>query len=208
MASLIDMYSSSAAPDISGDLRNLRQEERDRDAKNWKGSKDLLRGVASDTIRKDYKNGISWDNGVKSADDSFKKQYDRMMSVDPQAAAQLKADYQLERSRRLNSEVAAAYGAGTKAVEGDIAGLEAEIARLESEVADEEAAEEADARESARLEDEASKAVPLLPGQVPSAGPLSDQTPMTAPWSSPIDEFIPREQPPMRFGLSAIYGGR
>lgn len=204
MASLIDMYSSSEAPDISGSLRSLRQEERDRDARNWQGSRDLLRSVATDTIRKDYKDGISWDGGVKSADDSFKRQYDRMMSVDPAAAAQLKADYQLERSRRLNAEVAAAYGAGAKAVDGDIAGLEAEIARLESEVA----AEEADERESARLEDEASKAVPLSPGQVPSEGPLSDQTPLTAPWSSPIDEFMPREQPPMRFGLSAIYGGR
>ena len=145
---------------------------------------------------------------MKNADTVFKKQYDRMMSVDPAAAAQLKEDYQAERSRRVNSEVAAAYGAGAEAVEGDIAGLEAEIARLESEVADEEAAEEADARESARLEDEASTAVPLLPGQVPSEGPLSDQTPLTAPWSSPIDEFMPREQPPMRFGLNAIYGGR
>lgn len=205
MASLIDMYSSSSAPDISGDLRNLRQEERDRNAKNWQGSKDLLRGVASDTIRKDYKDGISWDNGVKSADDSFKKQYDRMMSVDPQAAAQLREDYQAERTRRLNAEVAAAYGAGTKAVDGDIAAIEAEIARLESEVADEEAA----AKESARLEAEASKAVPLSPGQAPSAGPLSDQTPLTAPWSSPIDEYMPREQPPMRFGLRNLYtGGR
>ena len=52
MASLIDMYSSSEAPDISGSLRSLRQEERDRDAKNWQGSKDLLRSVATDDDRK------------------------------------------------------------------------------------------------------------------------------------------------------------
>ena len=148
MASLIDMYSSSEAPDISGSLRSLRQEERDRDAKNWQGSKDLLRGVASDTIRKDYKDGISWDDGVKSADDSFKKQYDRMMSVDPQAAAQLKADYQAERTRRLNAEVEGRYKKGYSGAGGEIQALEAEIQALEAEIQ----AEELQAQQAAQDE--------------------------------------------------------
>ena len=133
------MYSASPGVDISGDLRSLRQEERDRDAKNWKGSRDLLRSVATDAIRKDYGDGLAWDESVESADATFKKQYERLMSVDPTAAAQLKADYAAERGRRVNAEVSSAYEDGANVVGGDIAAIEAEIARLESEVAAEEA---------------------------------------------------------------------
>ena len=142
MTNLFNMYHDAPQVDISGQLTTLRREERDRDAKNWQGSKDLLRGVASDTIRKDYKNGISWDDGVKSADDSFKRQYDRMMSVDPQAAAQLREDYQAERTRRLNAEVANQYKSGYSGAGGEIQSLEAEIQALEAEIqADEKAAQ-------------------------------------------------------------------
>ena len=141
MSNLFNMYHDAPQVDISGQLTTLRREEKDRRDKNWQGSKDLLRGVASDTIRKDYKNGISWDDGVKSADDSFKKQYDRMMSVDPQAAAQLREDYQAERTRRLNAEVAGRYKSGRSGAGGEIPALEAEIQALEAEIqADEKAA--------------------------------------------------------------------
>lgn len=159
MASLIDMYSSSEAPDISGSLRSLRQEERDRNAKNWQGSRDLLRSVATDTIRKDYKDGISWDDGVKSADDSFKRQYDRMMSVDPAAAAQLREDYLAERTKRVNSEIADKYQGATSKVNADIQAIEQEIMRLESEIQSEETEIEQAAQAEANSSREADKMV-------------------------------------------------
>ena len=134
MATLFNMYQDTPRTDISGQLTTLRREEKDRRDKNWQGSKDLLRGAAVDSIRKDYKNGISWDNGVKSADDSFKKQYDRMMVADPQAAAQLREDYQAERTRRLNAEVADRYEKGYSGAGGEIQALEQEIQALEAEI--------------------------------------------------------------------------
>lgn len=138
MATLFNMYQDTPRTDISGQLAQLRREEGDRADANWKGSKDLLRGAAVASIRKDYKNGISWDEGVKSADESFKRQYDRMIVADPQAAAQLREDYLAERTKRLNAEVAAAYKSKSEGVSGDIKALEQEIMQLESEIQGEE----------------------------------------------------------------------
>ena len=214
MASLIDMYSSSEAPDISGSLRSLRQEERDRDAKNWKGSQDLLRGVASDTIRKDYRNGISWDDGVKSADESFKKQYDRMMSVDPQAAAQLREDYQAERTRRLNAEVASAYKSKSEGVAGDIQALEQEIQALEAEIqADEKAAADAaqaqanSAQEAGKMEGYTATPPDAHINEVASRNDLKKATPDLYAQQGRAEEQIQGYAPtPAATGLRAFYG--
>ena len=134
MATLFNMYADTPQVDISGTLAQLRREEKDRTDANWKGSKDLLRGAAVESIRKDFKNGISWDNGVQSADDSFKRQYERMMVADPVAAQQLREDYLAERTRRLNAEVADRYEKGYSGAGGEIQALEQEIQALEAEI--------------------------------------------------------------------------
>lgn len=157
MATLFNMYQDTPRTDISGQLTQLRREEKDRTDTNWKGSKDLLRGAAVASIRKDYKNGISWDDGVKSADESFKRQYDRMMIADPQAAAQLREDYLAERTRRLNAEVAAAYKSKSEGVSGDIKSLEQEIMQLESDIQGEELRAQQAAQAQANSAQEAGK---------------------------------------------------
>ena len=208
MASLLNMYSSPSAPDISGDLRNLRQEERDRDAKNWKGSKDLLRGVATDTIRKDYKDGISRDNGVKSADDSFKKQYDRMMSVDPAAAAQLKEDYQAERTRRLNAEVADRYEKGYSGAGGEIQALEQEIQALEAEIqadADAAQAQANSAQEAGKMEGYTPASQDTVITEVASRNDLKKATPDLYAQQGRAEEQI-QGYTPEATGLRAFYG--
>ena len=208
MTNLFNMYQDAPQVDISGQLTTLRREEKDRRDKNWQGSKDLLRGVASDTIRKDYKNGISWDNGVKSADDSFKKQYDRMMSVDPQAAAQLREDYQAERTRRLNAEVAGQYKSGYSGAGGEIQALEQEIQALEAEIQ----ADELQAQAQANSAQEAGKMegyTPTSPDahitEVAPRNELKKATPELYAQQGRAEEQI-QGYAPEATGLRAFYG--
>lgn len=132
MTSLFNMYQDTPQVDISGTLANLRKEEKDRRDKNWQGSKDLLRGAATDAIRSKYADQIEWDKGVDHADEVFKVQYERLMAVDPQAAAQLAQEYKAEREKRINKVTADAY----KAREEDpsLQALEAEIAALQASI--------------------------------------------------------------------------
>jgi hypothetical protein len=134
------MYQDTPAVDVSGALSQIRREDKARTDENWKGSKDLLRGAAVASIRKDYKDGISWDEGVKSADESFKRQYERMMVADPAAAQQLRQDYLAERTKRLNAEVAGEYKSKASKVSSDIQALEQEIQALEQDIRAEETA--------------------------------------------------------------------
>ena len=208
MSNLFNMYHDAPQVDISGTLAQLRRGEKDRTDANWKGSKDLLRGVASDTIRKDYKDGISWDNGVKSADDSFKKQYDRMMSVDPQAAAQLREDYQAERTRRLNAEVAGAYKSKSEGVSGEIQALEQEIQDLEAEIqADEKAAQAQanSAQEAGKMEGYTPTSPDADVIEVASRNDLKKATPDLYAQQGRAEEQI-QGYAPAATGLRSFYG--
>ena len=208
MASLINMYSSPSAPDISGDLRNLRQEERDRDAKNWKGSKDLLRSVATDDVRKKYGDGLAWDGSVKNADAVFKKQYERMMSVDPAAAAQLKEDYQAERTRRLNAEVAGQYKSGYSGAGGGIQALEQEIQALEAEIQADELQAQAQAnsaQEAAKMEGYTPTSPDAVITEVASRSDLKKATPDLYAQQGRAEEQI-QGYAPEATGLRAFYG--
>lgn len=208
MANLFNMYHDAPQVDISGQLTTLRREEKDRRDKNWQGSKDLLRGVASDTIRKDYKDGISWDDGVKSADDSFKKQYDRMMSVDPQAAAQLREDYQAERTRRLNAEVAGQYKSGYSGAGGEIQALEQEIQALEAEIQGEELQAQAQAnsaQEAGKMEGYTPTSQDAVITEVASRSDLKKATPDLYAQQGRAEEQM-QGYTPEATGLRAFYG--
>ena len=208
MANLFNMYQDTPQVDISGQLTTLRREEKDRRDKNWQGSKDLLRGVASDTIRKDYKNGISWDDGVKSADDSFKKQYDRMMSVDPQAAAQLREDYQAERTRRLNAEVAGQYKSGYSGAGGEIQALEQEIQALEAEIQADELQAQAQANSAqaaTKMEGYTPTSQDAVITEVASRNDLKKATPELYAQQASAEEQM-QGYTPEATGLRAFYG--
>ena len=212
MATLFNMYADTPTIDISGQLTTLRREEKDRTDKNWQGSKDLLRGAAVASIRKDYKNGISWDEGVKSADESFKRQYDRMMVADPAAAAQLREDYLAERTRRLNAEVAAAYKSKSEGVSGDIKDLEQEIMRLESEIQGEELQAQQAAQAQANSAQEASEMegyTPTSPDahitEVASTADLKKATPELYGQQARAEEQMQGYTPAVT-GLRSFYG--
>ena len=214
MTNLFNMYHDAPQVDISGQLTTLRREEKDRRDKNWQGSKDLLRGVASDTIRKDYKDGISWDDGVKSADESFKRQYDRMMIADPQAAAQLREDYLAERTRRLNAEVATAYKSKAEGVAGDIQALEQEIQALEADIQGEELqaqqaaqAQANGAQEASKMEGYTSTSPDAHINEVASRNDLKKATPDLYAQQGRAEEQIQGYAPtPAATGLRAFYG--
>jgi hypothetical protein len=122
--------------DISSTLANLRKEESDRKAKNWKSAQDLLRGAATDAIRSKYADQIDWEQGVEYADKVFKVQYERLMAVDPQAAAQLAQEYKVEREKRVNKQVSDAYKRQEE--DPELKALEAEIVALGSSIQAEE----------------------------------------------------------------------
>lgn len=143
--SLSSLYMDTPTAEISGTIANLRKEEADKKAKNWKSAQDLLRGAAVDSIRDKYADQIDWNQGVAHADKVFKVQYERLMAVDPQAAAQLAQEYKVEREKRINQEVAASYGktdvdTSLKALEDEIAALNASIQSDEIEAQQSEAA--------------------------------------------------------------------
>ena len=105
MATLFNMYMDTPQVDISDTLTQLRREEKDCTDANWKGSKDLLRGAAVDSIRSKYADQIEWDKGVEHADKVFKAQYELLMAVDPQAASQFASEYKVEREKRVNKQI-------------------------------------------------------------------------------------------------------
>lgn len=204
MANLFDMYQDTPATDISWQLTQLRREEKDRTDANWKGSKDLLRGAAVESIRKDFKNGISWDNGVKSADESFKRQYDRMMIADPQAAAQLREDYQAERTKRLNAEVAGQYKSGYSGAGGEIQALEQEIQALEAEIqADELQAQQAAQEEVDRKAAEEAQLLSNEQARKDSTQQMQGYRPNTPDQQPPV---APVSTEQATAGLRAFYG--
>lgn len=133
---LASLYMDTPKVDISGTIAGLRREESDRKAKNWKSAQDLLRGAATDAIRSKYADQIDWDQGVEHADKVFKVQYERLMAVDPQAAAQLAQEYKVEREKRINKQVSDAYKAREEDLE--LKALEAEIAALGASIQSEE----------------------------------------------------------------------
>lgn len=130
--SLSSMYMDTPTTEISGTIANLRKEEADKKARNWKSAQDLLRGAAVDSIRGKYADQIDWEQGVQNADKVFKVQYERLMAVDPQAAAQLAQEYNVEREKRINKEVAAAYK--TSDVDQSLKTMEDEIAALSASI--------------------------------------------------------------------------
>lgn len=145
---LSSLYMDTPRVDISGTLANLRKEESDRKAKNWKSAQDLLRGAATDAIRSKYADQIDWEQGVEYADKVFKVQYERLMAVDPQAAAQLAQEYKIEREKRVNKQISDAYkrqeeDPELKALEAEIASLQANIQASESQQVINKAAENA-----------------------------------------------------------------
>lgn len=135
---LSSLYMDTPRVDISSTIANLRKEESDRKAKNWKSAQDLLRGAATDAIRSKYADQIDWEQGVEYADKVFKAQYERLMAVDPQAAAQLAQEYKVEREKRVGKEISDAYkrqeeDPELKALEAEIAALGASFQAEESE---------------------------------------------------------------------------
>lgn len=135
---LSTMYMDTPRVDVSSTIAGLRREEADRKAKNWKSAQDLLRGAATDAIRSKYADQIDWEQGVEYADKVFKQQYERLMAVDPQAAAQLAQEYKVEREKRVNKQVSDAYkrqeeDPELKALEAEIAALGASIQSDETE---------------------------------------------------------------------------
>lgn len=134
--SLNSMYMDTPTAEISGTIANLRKEESDRKARNWKSAQDLLRGAAVDSIRDKYADQIDWEQGVAHADKVFKAQYDRMMAVDPQAAAQLAQEYKVEREKRVNKQISDAYKRQEE--DPELKALEAEIAALGASIQSEE----------------------------------------------------------------------
>ena len=134
--SLGSMYMDTPTAEISGTIANLRKEEAARKEKNWQGAKDLLRGAAVDAIRSKYADQIEWDKGVEHADKVFKAQYERLMAVDPQAAAQLAQEYKIEREKRVNKQISDAYKRQEE--DPELKALEAEIAALGASIQSEE----------------------------------------------------------------------
>ena len=199
--SLSSMYMDTPTAEISGTIANLRKEEADKKARNWKSAQDLLRGAAVDSIRKDYKDGISWDNGVQSADDSFKRQYERLMAVDPAAAQQLREDYLAERTKRVNAEVAGQYKSGYSGAGGEIQDLEREIQALEAEIqADEKAAAEA-----AKMEGYTPTSPDASITEVASRNDLKKATPELYAQQASAEEQM-QGYTPEATGLRAFYG--
>lgn len=133
---LSSLYMDTPRVDISGTIANLRKEESDRKAKNWKSAQDLLRGAATDSIRSKYADQIDWEQGVEYADKVFKQQYERLMAVDPQAAAQLAQEYKVEREKRVGKEISDAYKRQEE--DPELKALEAEIAALGASIQSEE----------------------------------------------------------------------
>ena len=132
--SLSSMYMDTPTAEISGTIANLRKEEADKKSRNWKSAQDLLRGAAVDSIRSTYADQIDWDQGVQNADKVFKVQYDRMMAVDPQAAAQLASEYKIEREKRISKAVSDAYKSQSTAQDPELKKLEDEILALQSSI--------------------------------------------------------------------------
>lgn len=129
---LSTMYMDTPRVDVSGTIAGLRKEEADRKAKNWKSAQDLLRGAATDAIRSKYADQIDWEQGVEYADKVFKVQYERLMAVDPQAAAQLAQEYKAEREKRINKQISDAYKRQEE--DPELKALEAEIAALQASI--------------------------------------------------------------------------
>ena len=209
MATLFNMYQDTPRTDISGQLTQLRREEKDRTDTNWKGSKDLLRGAAVASIRKDYKNGISWDDGVKSADESFKRQYDRMIVADPAAAQQLREDYLAERTKRVNAEIAAAYKSKSEGVSNDIQALEQEIQALEADIQGEELQAQAQAngaQEAGKMAGYTPTAQDTVITEVASRNDLKKATPELYTQQGQAEEQM-QGYTPEPTGLRAFYGG-
>lgn len=204
MATLFNMYADTPQVDISGTLAQLRREEKDSTDANWKGSKDLLRGAAVESIRKDFKNGISWDNGVQSADDSFKRQYERMMVADPAAAQQLREDYLAERTKRVNQEIADKYQGAASKVNADIQAIEQEIMRLESEIQSEETEiKQAAQAEADRKDAEEAQLLANNEARVSSTLQMQGYHPNTPDQQPPVIPVATEQTAP---GLRSFYG--
>lgn len=137
MARLADMYMSTPTADVSGELRALRGEESKQKKMNFDMANSLLRDVASEAQRGRYQTSMESADDVANADKVFEREYARMLSIDPQGAAQMLSDYQRERGRRVNAEIAQAYSGASAGDE--MQSLEAELSALRQSIADEEA---------------------------------------------------------------------
>lgn len=170
---LSSLYMDTPRVDISGTLANLRKEESDRKAKNWKSAQDLLRSAATDAIRSKYADQIEWDKGIEHADKVFKVQYERLMAVDPQAAAQLAEEYKVEREKRINKLVSDSYE--RKEEDPELKALEAEIAALGSSIQIQEQREQQIQRQAEQMAPESEAASEQMKGYRPASTVYQDE---------------------------------
>ena len=151
MARLFDMYMDTPTANISGELRALRGEQEQKKQRNFNAANTLLRDAAVERQRGRYQTDMESASDVANADKVFERNYQRVLSIDPQNAAQMLTDYQRERARRVNAEIAKAYNGG--AAGGDeIASLESELAALRESIAQEEATAARSLEESEQME--------------------------------------------------------
>ena len=109
MARLFDMYMDAPRVDVSGTLQGLRAEQTQRTGRNLDKANRFLRGSASDFALDKATQSIGRAGSVSDLDSSFQSQYNKMLSLDPQKAQELKKAYEARKGSLIGSEVAGAY---------------------------------------------------------------------------------------------------